>query len=115
MFVTAWNNGRHHTSGVGYGFKVSLQDRDRFFKREWETVILELEGIPVPIEVNINKESFWGNTCRELISKEIGRWLQQNGLAPWPKGNPPKFIMEVVADRRYVVSRIKDDKPPRSK
>jgi len=28
MIVTAWNNGAHSRNGSGYGFKVSVADRD---------------------------------------------------------------------------------------
>ena len=103
MIVTAWNNSRHHESGAGYGLKVSVEDRDRFFHRHWDTVLLELEGRGTPVAVNINKDSFWGPMCRELISREIGRWLRENGYSPWPKGRPPKFVMEPLGGNRFVV------------
>lgn len=115
MIVTAWKSTANPITGGGYGLKVRVEDRDRYFRREWRTVTLELEGSDRPVEVKVGKPSFWNETCHELTSQEIGRWLLDNGYAPWPKGNPPKFIMEVVADRRYVVRRIKDDKPSRSK
>jgi hypothetical protein len=44
MEVTAWNNRSHHTTGSGYGFKVSIEDRDQFFKKEWKYIVLELES-----------------------------------------------------------------------
>lgn len=103
MIVTAWNNGDHHESGAGYGLKVSAADRDRYFRREWGTVVLELEGYPKLVEVNIDKDSFWGLKCRELISQEIGGWLKRNGLAPWAKGKPPKFIIEPKPENRFFV------------
>lgn len=106
MIVTAWNNGVHHSSGAGYGLKVAIEDRDRYFQTEWEDVILLLEDYAYPVEVNVNKESFWGPVCRELISKDIGIWLRQNGLAPWPKRRPPKLDMRLVGDRRFRVSRV---------
>ena len=40
------------------------------------------------------KESFWGPECRELVSKDIGRWMLNTGYAPWPEGEPPKFEVE---------------------
>lgn len=91
MKVTAWNSGKHFESGAGYGLKLSIQDRDEFFDKSWSIVLLQLPGRSEPIEVNIAKNSFWNNTCRELISKEIGLWLRSTGLAPWSKGKPPKF------------------------
>lgn len=102
MIVTAWNNGSFHTSGAGYGLKIDITDRDRFFNREWESVMLELEG-EAPIRVNIKKASFWGKTCHELIKKEIGLWLLKNRKAPWPKGQPPKFFLEPIEGNRFMV------------
>jgi len=103
MIVTAWNNGEYRQSGAGYGLKISVDDRDRFFDLKWETVILELDGYHQPIEVNVNKPSFWGPKCRELILKDIGIWLRQRGLAPWPKGKPPKLEMAHLDANRFQV------------
>ena len=91
MKVTAWNDGKQLESGAGYGLKLSIDDRDKYFNKEWSTVFVELPNSKVPIEINIAKPSFWNNTCRELISQEIGIWLRSEGLAPWVKGKPPKF------------------------
>ena len=91
MIVTAWNNGRHHATGAGYGLKINAADRDQYFRREWQSVILILEGEDGTIEINVDKPSFWNASCRELISAEVGRWLLKNGLAPWPKSRPPRL------------------------
>ena len=95
---TAWNNGRWHASGAGYGLKVSVADRDRFFRREWNSVTLRLvaDAAFVDVEVNCAKGSFWNGTCRELISRDIGSWLFDLGLAPWPKGRPPRFDFSLI-------------------
>ena len=90
--ATAWNNGQHHRSGAGYGLKISRTDRDRFFRREWRTVQLQI-GTDTPIVVNIDKPSFWNDQCRELISAELGRWMLANHLAPWPSGEPPHIAL----------------------
>ena len=105
MIVTAWSDGKNLASGAGYGLKLTLADRDRYFKREWPHVVLELEGHPAPITVRTAKPSFWDGACRELISKEIGKWLRQNELAPWPKGKPPKLVMEPLTEGRFVVRK----------
>jgi hypothetical protein len=93
MIVTAWNNGRHYQSGAGYGLKIASEDRDNYFDKNWASVFVLIEGTNEEVEVNINKKSFWAEICRELISKEIGLWLRQTKLAPWPKGNPPQLIL----------------------
>jgi hypothetical protein len=59
MIVTAWNNG-----GTGYRIKMKSADRDRLFKKEWRSVILEFENSPVRVEINLS-DSFW-NRCSEL-------------------------------------------------
>jgi hypothetical protein len=58
---TAWNNGKKHPSGAGYGFKIGAGDRDRTFMPEWRQITIEL---PTPsrvviVKVNVDKESFW--------------------------------------------------------
>ena len=104
MIVTAWNNGGHHKSGAGYGLKIKATDRGLYFRKEWKKgILLELEGIPNPITVNITKPSFWKRECGELIKKEIGQWLRFNSLAPWPKGKPPKLSLEVISENRFYV------------
>lgn len=103
MIVTAWNNGKHHDSGAGYGFKLSVPDRDKYFKREWQYVVLYFSGMDDGVKVNINKISFWGDTCSELISIHIGKWLQRHNYAPWPKGSPPKFTLEQISDNKFSV------------
>jgi hypothetical protein len=104
MIVTAWNNGSYSTSGAGYGVKLDVNDRDRFFDRNWKTVHLLLEGSAAVVEVNIDKPSFWGTTCKELISAEIGRWLIKNGLVPWRKGNPPKLLLKHIVGNQFLLS-----------
>lgn len=91
--ASAWNNGSHHSSGAGYGLKVSASDRDRYFDRRWGMVELHLPTLGEPVRVNIDKDSFWSGNCRELISREIGQWLQKIGKAPWPNGSPPRVAL----------------------
>ncbi len=105
MIVKAWNNGSHRSDGNGYGIKIKAQDRDTFFRREWKTIILELEGDPVPVEININKPSFWGATCRELISIRIGRWIIKNGFTPWDNMKPPLLDLEQISDNNFRLIR----------
>jgi len=105
MIVTAWNNGKKLKSGGGFGIKVAIIDRDRYFRREWRTVILELEGEDGTVEINIDKPSFWDGTCRELISARIGKWLIKNKLAPWVRGNPPMLILTQIEGRQFWLTR----------
>jgi len=95
MQVTAWNNG-----GAGYGLEIDHSDRDRFFDRSWRNVILDLPGQGQAV-VRVSP-SFWRG-CPELHSAEIGRWLHQNGMAPWPWRRRPKIIMDHLADNKFAV------------
>ena len=82
FLATAWNNGQWHTGGAGYGLKVSVADRDRFFWRNWRFVTLQLvvDAGVVDVQANCAKDSFWNGTCRELISRQIGRWFIDLGV-----------------------------------
>ena len=101
MIVTAWNNGQHSKTGGGYGLKISLHDRDKYFSRKWANVELELSDSGVTISVNTAKPSFWDGVCRELINKEIGKWLILNNLAPWKPKPPPKLRLEPIHANRF--------------
>jgi len=104
--VSAWNNGGHPKSGAGYGLKIRVDDRDFFFNPKWKTVILELDGYHQTVEVNVKRPSFWGPICSELISKDIGIWLRQHGLAPWPKGKPPKLELVHLVAIKFMVRQV---------
>ena len=106
MIITAWKNGKHSETRTAYGVRLSVADRDEFIQREWKSVLLELEGNPNPIEVNVAKESFWGEKCTELIKKEIRVWLWDKGLAPWPKYLPPKLLMECISDNQFFIQQM---------
>lgn len=101
----AWNNGDWHDTGAGYGLKVSVEDRDRFFERDWRTVTLRLLGERTSrvAVANVDKASFWGTSCRELIKLEIGQWLIENGFRRWPLNAPPRFRMLLVAIAEFEV------------
>ena len=93
MLVTAWNNGAHHKNGAGYGLKVDALDRNRYFSRSWQTIILELPGQTDLVEINVAKASSWGNTCRELISREIGNGYWIMNTLHGSEDNLPNFIL----------------------
>jgi hypothetical protein len=103
MIVTAWNSGKHASNGTGYGLRMSATDRDRYFPDAWDDVAIDLSGRDRPVMVNITP-SFW-RSCTELRHREIGRWLREHGFAPWPRGQPPKFEMQPVGERRFKVHR----------
>ena len=112
MRAKAWNNGSHDPSGNGYGIKIEATDRDSYFNRTWKHVTLHLEGVGGFLDVNIDKPSFWGEICRELISKEIGQWLIKNERAPWPKGEPPKLELSPMVEGQFQVRFVEDAEAP---
>lgn len=102
---SAWNNGQHRESGAGYGLKIPIAERDKYFERTWKFVTLQLpmsSGL-IEVRVNIDKPSFWNETCHEVISKELGAWLRSAGHAPWPRGRPPKFLAEPSGEQRFLI------------
>lgn len=101
MIVRGWNNGSRSTMDAGYGLKVKLADRDKFFNKDWKSVQPIFEGSENPVEVNITP-SFWRGCC-ELRSKEIGCWFHRLGCAKWPKYKTPKFSMEPNGPKSFLV------------
>ena len=108
MIGTAWNNGSSSMSGAGYGIKLKAKDRDRYFSRKSKYVSLRLEGQTGDISVKTDKPSFWNDTCRELINREIGLWLRSNGIALWTKGHPPKLQIEPAGEQRFKVTILQE-------
>jgi hypothetical protein len=96
MIWTGWNNSEHHSTGAGYGFKIESADRDLHFERSWRKVSIKLptSGSFIIAVANVAKASFWNPACREVINKTIGRWMLDEGHAPWLDGAPPKFEVE---------------------
>jgi hypothetical protein len=103
MIWTAWSNGKGSASGSGYGLKMTPTDRDATFDQSWKTVTIQLPrsdghlSAIVPIS-----DAFW-RVCSELRSQDIGRWLIANGHAPWPKGAPPKFVVDKIQERGFAL------------
>ena len=105
MIVKGWNNGSpNNETGGGYGVSVKRKDIKRYFKKEWSSVIVELEG-KGDIEVSVSP-SFW-ICCTEIRKKELGKWMINNNLAPWPKGHPPAFELVPISNRRFRLHIIK--------
>ncbi|GDY33043.1 hypothetical protein GTS_46760 [Gandjariella thermophila] len=98
MRVTAWSNGNPRPSGAGYGVRLSAADRDRHFDRSWTSIVLDLGAGEVTVVAL--SASFW-RRCAELRSASIGRWLLGRGLAPWPKGQPPRLVLRHLHGDRF--------------
>ena len=101
MKVTAWNNGNWHPSGAGYGIKIRPDDREQHFDRSWPDVRIQLEGNGT-VTVRLST-SFW-RACKELRKKEIGSWIQAQGLSSWPSRQPPQFELMPLGSRNFKLS-----------
>lgn len=104
IIAKAWKNGKHLANNTLYGIRITAKDRDAYFKREWKSVILYLNGEPQSVMVNIDKDSFWEADCIELINNKIKYWLNKNKKIPWPKGYPPEVILETKGKYEFEVS-----------
>ena len=101
--ATAWSDGSPSISGAGYGLRISEGDRDTVFSPDWGTVTVELpNGNSATVTLS---EAFW-RKCSELRSPEIGRWMLDEGLVQWPKGQPPVFRLTQVSAARFRVSQM---------
>ena len=103
--ATGWKSGRHSRTGVSYGLKISVEDRDEFFDRNWKTVTLYLvNGKKRRTAIaNVDKASFWEGVCQELINTEIRSWFFEFDFAPWADGDPTRFRMFSKGDGEFEV------------
>jgi len=90
MHVTGWR--------TGTGFGIRLNYRDKYFKRVWKSVKIQLDS-GVTFEANLSK-SFWGS-CPEIRNKLIGKWMIEERIAPWPENNPPNLKLELIGARLF--------------
>ena len=102
--ATGWHNGSPSYSGAGYGIRTSKADRDRYFVLGWDKVQLELPS-GQRVEVSLTR-SFWKTEtpCAELRSAAVGRWLIEQGVAPWPKGSPPRLTLAPLGPKLFAVT-----------
>jgi len=102
MIVVGWNNGSpNNRTGAGYGIRMVREDRDMYFQKTWPSVIIELDTGDL-LDVRLS-DSFWRG-CTELRNAKIGKWMLDNELAPWPKGDPPNLKLEPIGNRKFRLS-----------
>lgn len=100
MIVTAWKNQSFKTAkDISYGIKMKLVDRDRYFKKDWKSIILSADNETI---VCLLAPSFW-KKCTELRHAKIGKWLVKNKYIPWNKSHPPKLILEPLAEGKFLL------------
>lgn len=102
MLVSGWRKGNPNTkTGARYGIRLNLGDRDKYFKKEWDSVTIELDKRRI-VKVNLSS-SFWRD-CIELRSKWIGKWMIENKVAPWTKYTPPILTLEPIKEGYFKLS-----------
>lgn len=104
MVVVVWNDGAKNPRGLGYGIRIIKKDRDKYFKREWKTVKIKIDGTDTVVVGNIDKMSFWCSSI-QIISKELGKWFIENGIADWPKGHPPRLCLTPCDGNEFVLTK----------
>jgi hypothetical protein len=98
MLVTGWKNGKFRGSrGLTLGVRVGREFAERFFDKDWDAILIEMEGESVPVKI---AGTFW-TTCPELRSPAIGTWMRKKGLAPWPEGRPPEMRLTPMGRNRF--------------
>lgn len=98
VYATGWHNGSRREDPAGYGLKFVARDRDRHFDPNWSEVVVTLENGP---EVRLQlSPSFW-RTCSEIRSAEVGRWLLEQGAAPWPASSPLGIVVTPEGENRF--------------
>ena len=94
MKVTAWKNGT-------YGIRVGKKNAHKFFKKEWENIKVEIDGVFHTFKL---ASTFWA-TCPEFRGKTIKAWLLSRKLIPWPKGKPPMLELIPLGENRFRLAR----------
>lgn len=97
MIWTAWSSGSRRSGGCG--FRIRVQDRDLAFPPGARHVTVELPGREEPLQIELSP-SFWAD-CPEIRGAGIGDWLIGAGHAPWPRGRPPRFVVESLGEARF--------------
>lgn len=101
--ASGWAGGGSGGSGGTFGLRFSAEVRDAHFDRAWSSVTLVVpsgEQVEAPIS-----PAFW-KRCTEVRSAKFGAWMRAQGLAPWPRGKPPKFEIRVLGPGRFAVWSI---------
>jgi len=95
----AWNDGEKFSSGEGYGIQIkSNENKVLHFDEEWSNVLLRFENQKEEIQVEVMKL----DSGLVLSSKEIGKWLIENGKSEWGL-SPPKIKVYPLGNRTFKI------------
>jgi hypothetical protein len=93
MRASGWKGGT-------YGIRVGRENANKYFPKNWTEFFVEFDGRAHRYAL---KSTFW-TTCPEFRGAEIGTWLRQNRLAPWPHGKPPSVELTPWGSNRFGLS-----------
>jgi hypothetical protein len=94
MDATGWKGG---TLGV----RVGKENAARYFDRAWKIVHIDIGG---NIRAFPLTPGFWSD-CPEIRGIAIQEWMERQGLAPWPKGRPPKLELIPLGGSHFRLKR----------
>lgn len=98
MIVSGWKNGNFLLQRpVALGLRVGRKNAAHLFEKEWGGVLIEMDGMTVPVRIT---KAFW-SSCPELRSSAIGAWMKKRGLVPWIKGKPPQMRLTPLRGNRF--------------
>lgn len=89
MDATIW-------AGTGkrqFGIRVGYKNRNACFERSWTYIVVEIDGERCHFKLT---DGFW-HDCPEFRDGREGHiraWLTKHGLLDWPKGQPPRVVLE---------------------
>lgn len=90
--VTGWQS----TGGALLGLRFGARNARAFVDPDWTEIVVELDGQPHVFPI---RGSFWRH-CPEVRGKAITAWFRRHGLAPWPRGRPPRvWLIHLGANR----------------
>jgi len=94
MTATAWKS-------ATYGVRVGASNAAKFFKREWKSIQVEIDGEFHEFRL---PDTFW-TTCPEFRGNVVKKWLLRHGLAPWPYKKPPRLEVVPLGGNRFRLSK----------
>jgi hypothetical protein len=89
MEATVWAG----TGKKQFGIRVGASNRARYFSSSWSRIVVEMDGQLQHVELS---PGFWTG-CPEFRDGRDGHiksWLGKHGLLEWPKGHPPRVVLE---------------------
>ena len=96
MDATVWASKHRKQLGV----RVGAANRVLYFDRSWESVVVEIDGIPYQFKLT---SGFW-RKCPEFRDDTRGvikAWLRCHRLLDWAIGHPPKLVLHPLGGNRF--------------